>query len=286
MISQEPVSQVGKKVRAFYEACSFPGYEDVDTPQLLLEKANRGVYARVLGEQLPFGVRILDAGCGTGQLAIFLSLVHRTVVGADFSWNSLQKANEFKREFGLKNVHFLQMDLFSAALQERSFDYVFCDGVLHHTADAYGGFQRVCRLLKPGGFITIGLYNTYGRLLLDLRRKIFCLTGRRLHWLDYFVRRNSGGEAKKQIWFADQYQHPHEEKFSVADVLRWFRENGISYVNSIPSIRLGEQLSPKDHLFAAGQPGSPLENLLCEFGWILTKGREGGFFLTIGQKVV
>src|SRR5688500_9403390 len=99
---------VGKKVRAFYEDCSFPGYEEFDTTLDLLEKAKRGIYAKILEEELPLGVRVLDAGCGTGQLAIFLSLVHRKVVGVDFSYNSLHKANAFKNKFGLRDVHLAQ----------------------------------------------------------------------------------------------------------------------------------------------------------------------------------
>src|SRR5215467_9426751 len=103
---------VGKQVRAFYESCSFPGYEDFDTPLELVEKAKRGVYAKLLEEQLPLGVRVLDAGCGTGQLANFLSLVHRDVVGIDFSYASLRKATGFKNKSRLKNVCFVQTDLF------------------------------------------------------------------------------------------------------------------------------------------------------------------------------
>jgi hypothetical protein len=38
-------------------------------------------------------------------------------------------------------------------------------GVPHYTANAFGGFQDLCRVLRPGEFIVIGLYNTYGRLL-------------------------------------------------------------------------------------------------------------------------
>jgi hypothetical protein len=32
--------------------------------------------------------------------------------------------------------------------------------VLHHTANAFGRFQDLCRVPRPGGFIVIGLYNT------------------------------------------------------------------------------------------------------------------------------
>ncbi len=44
---------VSEKVRAFYEACSFPGYEEFETPQDLVGKAEKGVYARLLGRDFP-----------------------------------------------------------------------------------------------------------------------------------------------------------------------------------------------------------------------------------------
>src|SRR5215813_6483417 len=88
-------------------------------------------------------------------------------------------------------IDLAQMDLFFVRLKEKSFDYVFCNDVLHHTADAYGAFENLCRLVKPGGYIAIGLYNTYGRLLLNLRRWIFHLTRDKLSWLDFFMRQKS-----------------------------------------------------------------------------------------------
>jgi SAM-dependent methyltransferase len=282
---RKSLEDVGRKVRAFYESWSFPGYEEYETPFDFVEKAQSGIYARLLDEQLPLGVRILDAGCGTGQLTIFLSMVHREIVGIDFSYHSLCTGNNFKGRFGLCDASFVQMDLFHLGFKEESFDYVFCNGVLHHTANAYGAFQNLCRLVKPGGYITIGLYNTYGRLLLDLRRLVFRLTKDRLQWLDFFMRRRSLGEEKKHIWFMDQYKNPHEEKFTVGCVLRWFEQNNIEYVNSIPKIKLGDQFTLSDRLFEPRDPGPPLDHLLCQLGWIFTQGREGGFFITIGKKM-
>lgn len=274
----------GKKVRAFYEACSFPGYEGFDSPTELLEKAQRGIYAKLLDEQLPLGVRILDAGCGTGQLAIFLSMMQREVVGIDFSFGSLSKGSNFRKSFDLRHVQFAQMDLFHLALREESFDYVFCNGVLHHTADPDRVFQSLCRLVKPQGYIVLGLYNTYGRLLLDLRRWLFRLTNDKLQWLDFFMRQKSLGSDKKRIWFLDQYKNPHEVKISVGQVLAWFRKNNIAYINSVPKIRLGDRFTANDQLFEPHDPGMALENLFCQLGWALTQGREGGFFVTIGKK--
>ena len=276
--------EVSKKVRAFYENCSFPGYEDFDTPLDLVEKAKRGIYAELLEEQLPLGVRVLDAGCGTGQLAIFLSLVHRYVIGVDFSYNSLHKASTFGKKFALRDVQFAQMNLFYPALKENSFDYVFCNGVLHHTADARRGFDNLCRLVKPGGYITIGLYNTYGRLLLNVRRWIFNVTTDKLRGLDFFIRQKFMGEQKRDIWFMDQYRNPHDSTFTVDAVLRWFEENNIEYINSMPKIRTGDRSTPNERLFEAQDPGTPVDHLLCQLGWIFSKGTEGGFFITVGRK--
>lgn len=283
-MSEGRIGEVGQRVRAFYEECSFPGYEEFDSPSELVEKSRKGVYARGLDEQLPLGVRVLDAGCGTGQLALFLSMTNRRVVGIDFSYASLRKGQNFKQRFDMRDVHFVQMDLFRPGLREESFDYVFCNGVLHHTANAYGGFQVLCRLVKKGGYIVIGLYNTYGRLLLDLRRLVFRFSKERFHWLDYFMRRGSLSKEKERIWFLDQYKNPHEEKFSVNDVLRWFRGNNIEYVSSVPRVSVTQRPAATEGLFEKRDPGTAFENLLFQLGWIFTAGREGGFFVTIGRK--
>ena len=283
-MSVDQLMQVGRRVRRFYEECSFPGYEELETPYDLVEKARRGLYANLLDEQLPLGVKILDAGCGTGQLAMFLSMTNRTVVGIDFSFTSLKKGHDFQQRFGLRDVHFVQTDLFHLGLRAESFDYVFCNGVLHHTADAYGGFQELFRLVKQGGYLIIGLYNPYGRVMLNLRKAFFRLTNGRLRWLDFFVRQRALGKEKQRIWLMDQYANPHEEVFTVEEVLSWFARNHIEYINSIPKINLSEQLTATERLFDPHRSGTRFEHLLSQLGWMFTKGHEGGFFIMMGRK--
>lgn len=275
---------IGKKVRTFYEHCSFPGYEEFQTPHDLVENAKRGLYARALDDQLPLGVNILDAGCGTGQLSIFLSMTSRRVLGIDFSLGSLRKANDFKLRFELKNVDFARMDIFNLALRDESFDYVFCNGVLHHTADAYRGFQCLCRVVKKDGYLIVGLYNKYGRLLLNARKLLFRATRGKFTSLDYYMRQKGVGFEKKRIWYADQYQNPHDVTLTVGDVLGWFADNGVRFVNSVPKINLADRRKPEDGLFDQCSPGNGLDHLLSQLGWIFTQGREGGFFIMIGQK--
>lgn len=143
-------------VKSFYEQSPFPNYNGLETVADLMQKAQNGVFARLLNEQIPFNIRVLEVGCGTGQLSNFLGVAHRTVFGADMCLNSLKLANEFKKRNGLERVGFYQMNLFRPIFKEESFPLVICNGVLHHTSDPFGGFQSIAKLVKQGGTLQSG----------------------------------------------------------------------------------------------------------------------------------
>jgi SAM-dependent methyltransferase len=275
---------ITKKVRAFYETYSFPGYEEFESVYTLREKARRGMYAQLLDEQIPFRVNVLDVGCGTGQLVAFLSLAQRKVIGLDLSFESLRKANAFALNHQMKRVAFAQANIFQIPFRDSTFDFVICNGVLHHTKDARSGFSVLCDLLKPQGYLVVGLYNKYGRLLMDIRRSIFALTGDRLKWLDYSWRRRFSDPEKREVWFMDQYRNPHETRHTVGEVLTWFKENDIEFLNSVPKITLTEDFTVSEKLFEPHDRGTRIEHVLRQLSWIFTKGREGGFFLMVGRK--
>src|SRR6516225_4478099 len=100
------------RVRHFYEQTPFPNYDDLETPAELVSKAQRGTLASLLDRDIPFQVRVLDIGCGTGQLPLYLSLASRRVVGADLSRASLGLGEDFRRRNGLSSIQFVQCDLF------------------------------------------------------------------------------------------------------------------------------------------------------------------------------
>src|SRR5438128_1867912 len=96
-------------VKAFYEKTPFPNYDDLDTRESLQKKAGRGLFARLLDEQLPPAAFVLEAGCGTGQLSNFLGLSwNRRVFGSDICLNSLRLAKNFRDHTGILNARFVQ----------------------------------------------------------------------------------------------------------------------------------------------------------------------------------
>jgi len=275
---------VTRAMQAFYEKTPFPNYDDFDSAEALRLKARRGVFAKLLDEQIRHGSSILEVGCGTGQLSNFLGMTWgRTVVGTDGCLHSLQLAENFRRENEIKGTRFLQMNLFRPVFPPESFDFVVCNGVLHHTSDPYLGFQTIGKLVKRGGFILIGLYNKYSRLATDFRRWMFRVSGDRMQFLDPQIRDRAANQGRKDAWFLDQYKNPHESKHTFGEVQGWFRENGFEFMNSIPKAQ-GESFATDEKLFEPHAPGTALSHFLVQAGETLVGGRDGGFFIMIGRR--
>lgn len=278
-------------VNEFYEANPFPGFDPgkYETRQDLVERASW--YARRLDAEIPFGASVIDVGCGTGQLACLLALKERSVLGIDYSEHSLALARRLKQRLALEQVDFRRANILSWDLPAESFDFVFCNGVLHHTSDPYGGFQNLVRIAKRGGFVIVGLYNRYGRLMLGARRRV-------VRFLSRFDPRAKDRAIEKQLveldddaekrrtWYADQYEHPHESTHSVEEVLGWFRANGLEYVSSLPKIELFGSTAKR--IFRARRVArwrrGRVAHRLVQISWILTQNAGGGYFVLVGRK--
>jgi len=278
------LDEVARRVRRFYEENPFPNYDGYESVGDLLSRASRSVYAAALDRQIPVGARVLEVGCGTGQLGAFLSVGGRAVVGVDMTRASLELAGAFKRRHGLRNVNFLHGDLFDLPLQPESFDLVICKGVLMATGDARAGLHAICKFLRPGGYLIIGLYNRVARLPTTLRRIYFRLTKADPRKVDYVMRKMARSDQKLRAWFLDQYAHPHETRHTVDQVLGWFEEEGVDFASAAPPIRLGEPFDLARPLFARSPRGSRFEHWLVQLWWLRTISHEGALFDLIGRK--
>jgi SAM-dependent methyltransferase len=281
----ESRDDVTERMKQFYETTPFPNYDDFDSAGSLVEKARRGMFAKLLDEQLPIGARVLEAGCGTGQLTQFLSIANRTVVGADLCLNSLTMAKRFRDANALRTAHFIQMNLFRPCFRPASFDVVISNGVIHHTSDPFLAYQTLARLVKPNGYLIVGLYHRYGRLATDLRRFVFNVTRDRLQFLDPRNVNDRLSKGKRRAWFMDQYKNPHESKHTIGEVLGWLERTGLTFVKSIPKTTFASPFSPEERLFEPEAPGGPIERTLVEMGMSLWRSqiKEGGFFVVIAK---
>jgi SAM-dependent methyltransferase len=268
-------------VRRFYERAPFPGYPPHDSLATFRARAGRNAFVRLLDGSIAGDARIVDVGCGTGQMSLYLARGDRLVVGADLTRPALALGVAAARRFGLHQVRFVETDLRAAGLQPGAFDVVFSSGVLHHTPDPRRAFAAVARLTRPGGVIVLGLYNAVARIPLRLRRAVARLFDFRYVPGDPVLRDRQAQPARREAWLRDQYLHPEEHRHTLREVQRWFAENGIEYLRTYPNAMLDDE--PGD-VFAPAGDNWIAEGWLSQIQWMWTLGREGGLFFTIGRR--
>jgi SAM-dependent methyltransferase len=268
-------------VRRFYEEAPFPGYPSSDSLPALHARAGRSAFARLLNEAIRGDARIVDIGCGTGQMCLYLARADRTVIGADLARASLLAGADAARRFGLDRVQFVETDLRRPGLSAGRFDVIYASGVLHHTPDPRAAFSRLVPLARRGGTIVLGLYNAFARVPLRLRRLVARVSGLRVIPFDPVLRARHHEPARRQAWLRDQYLHPEEHRHTLAEVQSWFADNGVEYLRAYPSAVLGEE---NESLFAPATDNWRLEGWLAQLGWMRSLGHEGGLFFTIGRR--
>jgi SAM-dependent methyltransferase len=105
---------------------------------------------------------VLDLGCGSGWLAIFLARENFKVTGLDVADQALNLAKMWAQQENLE-IQFDLGDIAKMPYQPESFDAVVANSIFEHltTALAQATIDRVRLLLKPGG-IFIGCFDKVG----------------------------------------------------------------------------------------------------------------------------
>lgn len=109
--------------------------------------------------------RILDAGCGNGRVTALLrkysppagtEIIGIDLVSADIAEQNLKK-------YGLyNNIKFYPKDLLDDLTDLGTFDFIYCQEVLHHTPSPRDGFLNLCKRLSENGGIAVYVYKKKG----------------------------------------------------------------------------------------------------------------------------
>jgi tetratricopeptide (TPR) repeat protein/SAM-dependent methyltransferase len=108
---------------------------------------------------------ILIAGCGTGHTAAQTAqrFARARILAFDLSRASLAYAVRQSSALGISGIDFRHGDILEVDRLGRTFDYVECTGVLHHMRDPLAGWRALLAVLRPGGYMKIGLYSEAAR---------------------------------------------------------------------------------------------------------------------------
>ena len=169
-------NEVSKKVRLQYEKNPYPRwrYTYKILPDNFVSWLNQEIKPNNIElNNKSYNFDILVAGCGTGSHILSTSRYKNSkIVGVDLSLASLGYAKRKVEELGIKNIEFLHADILQLNKLNKKFDIIESAGTLHHMSDPIEGFKVLYDLLKPNGFLRIGLYSEIARMHIVEAREI------------------------------------------------------------------------------------------------------------------
>jgi trans-aconitate 2-methyltransferase len=127
-------------------------YEAVSAPQTGWGASFLGVFLERRG--LRGDEVVVDAGCGTGRVTELLlgHLPNGTVLGVDSSGSMVEAAR--LRFAGDPRVRVMHTDILELELEE-PVDMIFSTATFHWIKDHEHLFDRLARILKPGGWLVV-----------------------------------------------------------------------------------------------------------------------------------
>jgi 2-polyprenyl-3-methyl-5-hydroxy-6-metoxy-1,4-benzoquinol methylase len=118
---------------------------------------------------LPRTARVLEIGCGAGFMAIALAFRGFTVEAVDHAPAMIELAQRHIRQNEMQDrVHATVQDVHELAYDDCSFDLIVALGLVTWLHDLRKALMEIARVLAPGGYVVLSIYNRYGaRALLD-----------------------------------------------------------------------------------------------------------------------
>ncbi len=244
--------KITRQVKKFYERIQFPGRRPMEQDSLIfLRKFSQLVHRATVDNQ---PVRILDAGCGTGNTSLALAAQFRDVqfVGIDLSSTSVATATRSAREKNLSNLEFREWNLLDPLSEDMKFDIILCFGVLHHTAQMQRALDNLSAALLANGTLFLWVYGRHGRyfhsLNVELLSMLLSASPQREDDIDLtreFILKTLNGDIIKHLlgqrsedpmlkqfytdttWISDQFLNPNEWLVDMKDIQILLKKSGL-----------------------------------------------------------
>ncbi len=103
---------------------------------------------------------VLDYGCGTGLVSLFLLPHVRSVIGADSSPGMLAVLEKKIRDGDVQGMRAIRLDLEHDRVPQGRYHLIVSSMVMHHVADLNPVLRGFFEMLLPGGALCIADLNT------------------------------------------------------------------------------------------------------------------------------
>src|SRR5262249_26701396 len=132
------------------------GGKDVKRLRLLHEVYGPGTEALLRRVGLRDGQRIVEVGCGSGNIACWVAqqiAPSGSVVAIDFARDQIEQARRQAQSRNLRYIEFHGGDAYAPRLPEGSSDLVYCRLVLSHLTQPAAALAAMRSLARPGGLV-------------------------------------------------------------------------------------------------------------------------------------
>lgn len=183
------------------------------------------------------GRTVLEVGCGgrCSGINTLKDFEPEKIYAIDLSEQNVSNTKKICLALGIDNADVRVGNALNLPFAGESFDFVFSNGVIHHTLDTERAFAELCRVLKPGGTIFIGIYGYGG------------LWGRVVHPLGMFIGKilpvsvaeyvvNKTGILRSQDYsLLDWFYTPIQRKYKRYQIYNWLEKAGFTDIRSMLS---------------------------------------------------
>jgi demethylmenaquinone methyltransferase / 2-methoxy-6-polyprenyl-1,4-benzoquinol methylase len=140
-LPSEGVRRMFDRIAPFYDAMN----------RVMTAGLDRRWRKATIEETVQHGDRVLDACCGTGDLAVAARRAGAgEIVGVDFSEQMLERARRKAPE-----LEWIQADVLALPLEDATFDAAVVGFGVRNVEDLEGAIRELRRVLRPGGRLGI-----------------------------------------------------------------------------------------------------------------------------------
>ncbi len=190
--------------------------------------------------------KILDFGCGTGNIAVELRKLSFDVYGVDIDKQAVEEVrhkfseNKFEKEriqlIDSRKEFFEIKSDYKLPFEDGFFDFIYAYQVFEHISDMDKALQELGRVLKPGGFIFAEFPSSYSIVEPHLKLPFvhwLPYSGVRVRYINFFYKLGVGlyphadGESHSEYLKKGVFYRGHREMDSI--LLKYFYVKDIAF---------------------------------------------------------
>jgi 2-polyprenyl-3-methyl-5-hydroxy-6-metoxy-1,4-benzoquinol methylase len=243
------------------------------------------------------GKKVIDFGCGTGEMDIVLANWGANVEGFDFNDISVARANELKEHFGLASqTAFSVGDIDTYAYQPGVYDIAASFGVIAHVPDQKNMFLRMAEASRKGGFVILGYIEDSGLIQRLMHRAIVLANSdksdaeifriAKVCFSEHIERSVKYGGRSADSVINDYLVNPHYIGISTQKLLSWAAHFDLEFYSGWPNVELPFVVdSPYFKLIPKDSPIYELYFSLLRLRWLYAQDEDSTVFSDIAQRL-